>query len=62
LDNPARTWLSAAWVYCLQNAGSAARAGVNPGIRNADKTNANVNGSLFVMSLLPSRMIPSAAV
>jgi hypothetical protein len=26
LDNPARTWVSAAWVYCLQKPGSAARA------------------------------------
>jgi hypothetical protein len=42
--------------YCRQKPGSAARASVNPGTRNADKKNAAIDGSLFAISLLP-RMI-----
>ena len=53
MDNPPRTWLSAAWAYCLQKAGSAACAAVIPAAGNIDKKNASLNGSLFVMSFRP---------
>jgi hypothetical protein len=49
LANPPRTWVSAAFVYCLQNPGSAASAVDIPEMGNADKTNTTANGGLLAM-------------
>ena len=60
LDNPPRTWLSAAWAYCLQKAGSAACTAVSPETENVAKKNTASNRSLFAKSSLPQPvLIPS---
>jgi hypothetical protein len=51
--------MSAACVYCLQKAESAACAAVNPEMKNIGNKNAAADGSLFAISFPPPTLIPS---